>query len=296
MHNGIKNNIIYEGDIWYMYYFQTAIKEKSKSKEVKKDHWLDYAADKHGNDLVEDIKSTLKVLVLYIPLPVFWALFDQQGTGWTFQARRMDGYIGFYTILPDQMQVVNPLLILLFIPLFQYIIYPALDKCKVLTTPLQRLTAGGVLASVSFVVSAIIYLALESNYPVEPSTGNAQLRIYNSLSCNASIRADGLVSERTISIPSGGYYENIDIEVKNVSRSIVYTVSAPWIGSSSTRTLELEEETSVGLFLNVNEAITFKDDVSKESNGYPRFRFVKLTDFVQDSFLNAHFVLVPFLR
>lgn len=84
--------------------FQTAIKEKTKSKS-KRDHWLDYAIDKHGAKLIEDIKATLKVLVLYIPLPVFWALFDQQGSAWTFQAKRMDGYIGFYTILPDQMQV-----------------------------------------------------------------------------------------------------------------------------------------------------------------------------------------------
>lgn len=66
---------------------------------------------------------TLHVLVLYIPLPIFWALYDQQGSGWTFQAVRMDGDIGFFTILPDQMQVVNPLLILAFIPLFTYGMY-----------------------------------------------------------------------------------------------------------------------------------------------------------------------------
>lgn len=92
--------------LFYRVFFKTAVTEKTKSKD-KKDHWLDYAADKHGTKLVEDIKATLKVLVLYIPLPVFWALYDQQGSAWTFQAKRMDGYIGFYTILPDQMQVKN---------------------------------------------------------------------------------------------------------------------------------------------------------------------------------------------
>lgn len=69
------------------------------------DHWLDRAEPKFGAKLVGDIKALLKVLVIYIPIPIFWALYDQQGSGWTFQAVRMDGNIGFYTILPDQMQV-----------------------------------------------------------------------------------------------------------------------------------------------------------------------------------------------
>nr|CAI5865032.1 unnamed protein product [Callosobruchus analis] len=73
--------------------FGYAISQKLKSNE-KKDHWLDYAEAKFGSQLVNNIKVTLKVLVLYIPLPIFWTLYDQQGSGWTFQAVRMDGNIG----------------------------------------------------------------------------------------------------------------------------------------------------------------------------------------------------------
>lgn len=73
----------------------------------------------------------------------------------------MSGDIGFYTILPDQMQVVNPLLILAFIPLFDTVIYPLLNKCKALRTPLQRLTVGGLLAAVAFILSALVELQLE---------------------------------------------------------------------------------------------------------------------------------------
>ncbi len=39
--------------------------------------------------LVEDVKVLLKILYLFIPMPVFWALFDQQGSRWTFQAARL---------------------------------------------------------------------------------------------------------------------------------------------------------------------------------------------------------------
>ena len=44
----------------------------------KKEHWMDHAKEKYENSLVEDVKTLLRVLVIFIPIPVFWALFDQQ--------------------------------------------------------------------------------------------------------------------------------------------------------------------------------------------------------------------------
>ena len=40
----------------------------------------------------------------------------------------MNGDVFGFTILPDQMQVMSPILILLFIPLFEYVVYPVLGK------------------------------------------------------------------------------------------------------------------------------------------------------------------------
>ena len=56
------------------------------------------------------------------------ALYDQQGSRWTFQATRMNGQIGSVYILPDQMQVINAALILIFIPIFDKGIYPLCSK------------------------------------------------------------------------------------------------------------------------------------------------------------------------
>ena len=44
----------------------------------KKEHWMDHAKEKYEKSLVEDVKTLLRVLVIFIPIPVFWALFDQQ--------------------------------------------------------------------------------------------------------------------------------------------------------------------------------------------------------------------------
>ena len=40
---------------------------------------------------VSDVKAVLNVLWLFIPLPLFWTLFDQQGSRWTLQAVDMNG-------------------------------------------------------------------------------------------------------------------------------------------------------------------------------------------------------------
>ncbi|XP_064091461.1 solute carrier family 15 member 2-like isoform X2 [Macrobrachium nipponense] len=162
-----------------------ALKMKRKSPKMR-DHWLDHADDKFSKELIADVKVLLKVLLMYIPLPIFWALFDQQGSRWTFQATRMNGEIGGFTIKPDQMQVVNPVLILILIPIFDSFIYPMLGKCNLLKRQLPRMFVGGLLAGIAFVVSGMLELKLESTYPVPVGQGEARLSFINTLPCDVT--------------------------------------------------------------------------------------------------------------
>ena len=84
---------------------------------------MDYGIPKYGKPFVEDVKAVLNVAYMFLPFPIFWALFDQQGSRWVFQARHMNGDIKITTFLPDQMQVIAPVLILVFIPFFDYVMY-----------------------------------------------------------------------------------------------------------------------------------------------------------------------------
>jgi dipeptide/tripeptide permease len=43
----------------------------------KENHWLDTAKEKYGSEKVEEIKHFLNILVLFIPIPLYWALFRQ---------------------------------------------------------------------------------------------------------------------------------------------------------------------------------------------------------------------------
>lgn len=72
----------------------------------------------------------------------------------------MNGDLGGWVVKPEQMQIVNPILTILFIPLFDHIIYPLFKKCGLLT-PLQRIGSGLVLCGIAFVASAFLEIHLE---------------------------------------------------------------------------------------------------------------------------------------
>eukprot|EP00092_Neocalanus_flemingeri_P014568 GFUD01015717.1.p1 GENE.GFUD01015717.1~~GFUD01015717.1.p1 ORF type:complete len:713 (-),score=202.42 GFUD01015717.1:316-2454(-) len=175
---------------------------KKKIDGVPADHWMDLAKDRYEPQLVEDVKCVLRVLVLYLPLPVWWALFDQTGSRWTFQATRMNGVVGDAgTIKPDQMQVINPLLILFLLPLFDKVLYPAFAKFNMLQKPLQRMTAGGILTAASFFISGFLELEMMKTYAKIPAVGFSEIHFMNNIPCHVSLQLSngtGLVQEEAI--------------------------------------------------------------------------------------------------
>lgn len=173
--------------------FQNGIANKLRNKDVTtKSHWLDFAIDKYGQQLVVDTKILLKILILYIPLPVFWALYDQQGSRWAIQATQMRGDLGpgaDIILKPDQMQVLNPLLVLIFIPLFDLCIYPVLAKFGI-RRPLQKMVIGGLFGALSFLLSGIVELELQKSYPIIAESNECQLRIFNTFPCDYTFETD----------------------------------------------------------------------------------------------------------
>ncbi|XP_037282426.2 solute carrier family 15 member 1 isoform X3 [Rhipicephalus microplus] len=175
-----------------------ALSRKMRAKESR-EHWLDHADDVFERSLIADIKDVLHVLVLYVPLPVFWALFDQQGSQWTLQANKMDGEILGYQVLPDQMQLVNPLLILVLVPVFSYGVYPMFNRCNLLNRPLQKITVGGLAAAAAFAVAGCLDLALESGAEASPPAGFEKLTFVNTLPCPVQVSG----SELELRLPPG---------------------------------------------------------------------------------------------
>ena len=176
-------------------------------------HWMDLAKEKYDSQLVEDVKGLLRVLVIYLPVPVFWALYDQSGSRWTFQATGMNGSLGSARIKPDQMQIVNPILVMCFIPLFDWIIYPFFAKFGLLIKPLQRMSVGGIITALSFFASGFLELNMHDTYAKIPTEGMSNIHFMNSLPCMVSLQLhnnDGLKHEYTINSLENFVVENIE--------------------------------------------------------------------------------------
>lgn len=101
------------------------------------------------------VRAIGKLLILYVFVAMFWSLFDQTGSAWVLQADKMDRNVLGFTVLPSQLQAINPILVMLFIPLFTYGVYPAVEKVYRLT-PLRKITIGLFVTAASFAVSALI--------------------------------------------------------------------------------------------------------------------------------------------
>ncbi|MEM7697001.1 MAG: POT family MFS transporter [Verrucomicrobiota bacterium] len=100
------------------------------------------------------LKAIVKLFSIYIFVAIFWALFDQTGSSWVLQAQNMDrNWLGIEW-LPSQIQALNPILILTFIPLFSYVIYPLIDRFFPLT-PLRKISIGLFLTAASFALVSL---------------------------------------------------------------------------------------------------------------------------------------------
>jgi POT family proton-dependent oligopeptide transporter len=103
----------------------------------------------------EGLRAIAKLGVLMVFLAPYYALFDQTGSAWVLQAKKMDLTFLGMTLLPSQVHAANPIMVMLFVPLFGYLVYPAIEKVFPLT-PLRKISIGFFITALSFVVVAWI--------------------------------------------------------------------------------------------------------------------------------------------
>lgn len=96
-----------------------------------------------------------RIAIIFAFVAVFWSLWDQSGGEWVTQADKMNLHFLGINWLASQIQAVNAIMILSFIPLFQYIIYPAINRVFTLT-PLRKIGLGLIVTGLSFLISAWI--------------------------------------------------------------------------------------------------------------------------------------------
>src|SRR6185312_1812059 len=123
----------------------------------------------------EGLLTLGRIAMVYVFILVFWALWGMSnGVEWTLQAEKMDLHWMGMNLIAAQVQTANPILILIFIPLVNYVIYPAIDKVFRLT-PLRKIGIGLYITALSFVV--IIWIQGQIDAGLKPSI-NWQLLAY----------------------------------------------------------------------------------------------------------------------
>jgi len=116
----------------------------------------------------EGIRTLGRICIIYLFVFMFFALFYQSESAWVLQAGKMNlRWLG-KDWLPAQMQAANPVLIMILIPLFSWVIYPVLNRLWTLTL-LRKIGIGMFLTAASFLVPVWIETQLERG--VQPSIG-----------------------------------------------------------------------------------------------------------------------------
>lgn len=112
---------------------------------------------------MSDVRSFLNLIVLFLPLPIYWALLTQQDSTWTFQATQLDTKVFGLYIEADQVKAIGPLLLLIQIPLWQRYALPFLEALGHHVTPLHSVSLGGFSASLSFACAGILQIMIEQS-------------------------------------------------------------------------------------------------------------------------------------
>ncbi|OOQ85061.1 putative MFS peptide transporter [Penicillium brasilianum] len=99
---------------------------------------------------VSEFRVTLLACRVWIIYPIVWLCFSQNQTNLVSQAAAMQTY----GIPNDMMSNLNPISVLLVLPLMQKFIYPVLKRCKVDPRPTVRMTLGFICIAASMALAA----------------------------------------------------------------------------------------------------------------------------------------------
>jgi proton-dependent oligopeptide transporter, POT family len=124
------------------------------------------AENKYGAEKADAIKAIWRVMSVFIFIPVFWGLYDMNQSEWVIQAGKLNLDIGIFGIklLASQIQVVNTLFVLVLIPLFNYVLYPLVEKLGFKITPLRKMGAGLFITALSFLVIGLLQTDIQSGH------------------------------------------------------------------------------------------------------------------------------------
>ena len=116
----------------------------------------------------EGLTAMLKLGIIFAFVAIFWALFDQTGSAWVLQAEDLDRHWLGVHWLPSQIQAINPIMIVVLVPVFGFVVYPLIDKVFKLT-PMRKVSIGLFVMFLGFSIVAVVQQWIDQGQ--QPSIG-----------------------------------------------------------------------------------------------------------------------------
>lgn len=117
------------------------------SRQEVKPAWMTF-----DDAWVDEVRRGLKACAVFCWFPIYWLSYNQLNNNLISQAgtMRLDG------VPNDIVTNLDPLALLIFIPICDKFIYPAIARTGFQFTPIKKITTGFALGTLSMVVAAII--------------------------------------------------------------------------------------------------------------------------------------------
>lgn len=109
----------------------------------------------------ENLRAIGNLFIIVPFAAIFWGLWQQNFSSWVLQAEKMDRHLFGVDWKAAQIQTVNPVFILTMLPLFSYVIYPAIERVYRLTS-LRKIGIGLFVAAGAFLIVALIQLRIDA--------------------------------------------------------------------------------------------------------------------------------------
>ncbi|CAK45433.1 uncharacterized protein An08g04600 [Aspergillus niger] len=116
------------------------------SRLANKPTWMTF-----DDQWVEEVRRAVKACAVFAWYPLYWLAYGQMTNNLTSQAATMQ----LHGVPNDIINNLDPLALIIFIPIMDQFIYPGLRKMGFHFTPIKRIYVGYLLASASMIAAAV---------------------------------------------------------------------------------------------------------------------------------------------
>ncbi|KAI0869897.1 POT family protein [Hypoxylon argillaceum] len=119
----------------------------SKIRESERPAWMTF-----DDNWVDEVRRGIKACQVFLLYPIYWLPYNQLNSNLTSQAATM--VLG--GVPNDVINNLDPIALLIFIPICDKLIYPALRRRGYNFSPIKKITAGFALGTLAMVIGALI--------------------------------------------------------------------------------------------------------------------------------------------